>query len=126
MASVGPKLAIEKAWVSSPIAAVPASSATIAVISGNVIASSEPNAAKSTIAAPTMPMISLVLVAGLFRLLTTSPPTSTCTLGVRAAWAVSTTRSTSPSGRCPPPPEKATVAKPVEPSGEICAAPLSS
>ena len=110
MPSVGPDEGMVTACDRSPVVIRPETSAAIAMTRGTSMASSDPNAMNSTIAAATTPTPALMPTEGRSAFSTAGPPMSTCTPGARAASARWTTRVTSGTGRLACGASKTTVA----------------
>src|SRR5690349_21792813 len=112
-------------WLINAFTLVPAATAINAVRIGISIAVTDPNSTSSTstaIASPTAvarpgPDDSVCSIAG--------PPSSTWTVGVRAAWAVRITSSIAAAGRSLAGASKVTVANAVVASGETAGPPES-
>ena len=99
MPSSGPIEGMLTAWEKSPTAIRPETSPAIATASGSSMASSEPNATKSTTPAASTPTAAVMPIEGRRSFSTACPPSSTCRPGARAASARLTTRMTSCLGR---------------------------
>ena len=87
MPSVGPAEGMLTTCDRSPAAIRAGTSAAIATIRGSSMASSEPNAMNSTIAAARTPTPALMPTEGRSAFSTAGPPISTRTPGARAASA---------------------------------------